>query len=852
MKTQIRSEIRISEIRNPDCARLRNDLIRGFFSSFVIRHSSFRLRLISALATLACALVSASSAAQPGSQPPHTFAIGMNDFLLDGQRLQIRCGEIHAARVPMEYWRHRLQMAKAMGLNTVCAYLFWNMHEPHPGEYVWTGQADDAAFCRIAQEEGLWVILRPGPYSCAEWEMGGTPWWLLKNDDIQLRTRDPRYLNAVKTYLKEVGRVLGPLQITHGGPIIMAQVENEYGFFGKDAGYMDEIRKALVDAGFDVPLFECNPPDVMKNGLLPDLFQAGNFGSDVEKNFAKVRQIQKTGPLICSEFYPGWFDTWGQPHHTGKPENYLPNLKLMLDMGASFSIYMAHGGTTFGLWSGCDRPFKPDTSSYDYDAPISEAGWATPKFFQTRELFSKYLLPGERLPEPPAPNPVVSFAPVELKEVAPIFENLPAAVKDETPRNMEAYDQGYGCILYRTKITTGAAATLEAAAIHDFGYVFLDGKRVGILDRRSAKAQISLPARDQESQLDILVEPQGRINFGPEMADRKGLIAPVKLGGEILKDWEIFNLPLDDKMMWKLEFREAGPPTTFLTNSGKPSRHVGLAAGLPAFWRGSFDLEKVGDTFLDLHDFVKGDLWVNGHCLGRYWNIGPSQTAYVPGCWLRKNENEIVILDLLGPEHPAYSEGREINKFETIYDSHFPTVTGFEKPVLDELHPEKDFAKTHRPVVKLNLDSATPVHTGTFAPGADTQEIKFAAPATGKFFCLESLNAHDGKPYAAVAELDLLDASGQPISHNGWTIAYVDSEEHLGEDGAAENAIDGQTANFWHTEWKNASPDHPHRLILNLGQSQTISGFRYVPRQGEGSGRIKDYRIYVGDALVQK
>ena len=737
----------------------------------------------------------------------HTFVIGTNDFLLDGRRFQIRCGEIHAARVPADYWRQRLQMARAMGLNTVCAYLFWNQIEPRPGQFDWSGQANVADFCRIAQQEGLWIILRPGPYACAEWEMGGTPWWLLKNDDIKLRSRDPRYLNAVKSYLQEVGRVLGPLQITHGGPIIMAQVENEYGFFGKDAQYMDEIRKALLDAGFDVPLFECNPPDQMKNGMLTNLFQAGNFGSDVEKNFAKVRQWQPTGPLICSEFYPGWFDTWGVKHHYGNTEKYLADLEYMLSHDASFSIYMAHGGTTFGLWSGCDRPFKPDTSSYDYDAPISEAGWATPKFFQTRALFAKYLLPGERLPETPAANPVVTFAPVGLKETAPGFDNLPAGIKDEVPRNMEAYDQGYGCILYRTKVPAGMA-------IHDFGYVFLDGRRVGILDRRSASAKIALPAREKDSQLDILVEPMGRINFGPEMADRKGLIAPVKLGGEILKGWEIFSLPLDDKMLAGLKFTGAKPETN-----------------TPAFWRGTFTLEKVGDTFLDLHNWSKGDLWVNGHCLGRFWNIGPTQTAYVPGCWLRAGENEIVILDFLGPESPE--------------------IAGLGKPVLDELHPEKDFAKTHRPVVKLNLDSATPVCTGSFAPGADTQEIKFSAPATGRFFCLESLNAQDGKPYAAVAELDLLGASGNAISHNGWTIAYVDSEERTAEDGSAENAIDGQTANFWHTEWKNASPDHPHFLTLNLGRSQTVSGFRYVPRQGEGGGRIKDYRIFVGDDLVQ-
>jgi beta-galactosidase len=750
----------------------------------------------------------------PAQTLAQTFAIGTNDFLLDGNRLQIRCGEIHAARVPKEYWRQRLKMAKAMGLNTVCAYLFWNLHEPKPGEYIWSGQADDAEFCRIAQAEGLWVILRPGPYACAEWEMGGTPWWMLKEDGVKLRSRDPRYLDAAKKYLKEVGRVLGPLQITHGGPIIMAQVENEYGFFGKDAQYMAEVRNALLDAGFDVPLFACSPPSVMKNGLLTNLFQAANFGSDPAENFKKLRELQPGGPLICSEFYPGWFDTWGAKHHYGNTEKYLGDLEYMLAHDASFSIYMAHGGTTFGLWSGCDRPFKPDTSSYDYDAPISEAGWATPKFFQTRELFAKFLLPGETLPEPPAQNPVIAFAPVTATKCAPIFDNLPAALTDEQPGNMEKYDQGYGCVLYRTKIPAGAAATLEAAAIHDFGFVFINGKRAGILDRRSANAKILLPERKNESQLDVLVEPMGRINFGPEMSDRKGLIAPVKLGGKVLKGWQIFQLPLDDKMLAGLKF-----------TGEKPNSNA------PAFWRGTFNLEKIGDAFLDLRGWGKGDLWVNGHCLGRYWNIGPSQTAYAPGCWLRAGENEIVILDLVGSE------------------SH--VVVGLEKPILDELHPEKDFTKSHRPSVKLNLESVAPAHSGTFAPGADTQEIKFTAPASGKFFCLESLNAHDGQPYAAVAELDLIGADGKTISHDGWTVAYVDSEEREKEDGSAENAMDGQTANFWHTQWGSASPDYPHRLIFNLGKTQTISGFRYVPRQGDASGRIKDYRVFIGDNLVQ-
>ena len=776
----------------------------------------------------AAVLLAANLSAQT---PTHTFAVGTNDFLLDGQRLQIRCGEIHAARVPKEYWRHRLQLAKAMGLNTVCAYLFWNLHEPKPGEYVWTGQADDAEFCRIAQEEGLWVILRPGPYACAEWEMGGTPWWLLQTDGVKLRTSDPRYLEPAKAYLQEVGRVLAPLQITRGGPIIMTQVENEYGFYGKDTQYVEALRKALVDAGFNVPLFQCNPQSVMKNGLLTNLYQAANFGSDPKNNFAKTRALQPSGPLFCSEFYPGWFDCWGQPHHFGNLGKYLGDLKYMLDTGASFSIYMAHGGTTFGLWSGCGRPCQANTSSYDYDAPISEAGWATPKYFQTRELFAKYLLPGEKLPEPSAPHPVISFAPVTLNEIAPVFDHLPAALADETPRSMEKYGQGYGAILYRTTLPAGAATKLEAKAIHDFGFVFLDGKRLGVLDRRSGMAKISLPARATEARLDILVEPMGRINFGAEMSDRKGLIAPVKLGGAELKNWQVFNLPLDDKMVGGLKFCPA-PQIKYDGILGGYSNSLAAAckAQAPAFWRGSFTLEKAGDTFLDLHNWGKGVVWVNGRCLGRFWNIGPTQTAYAPGCWLRAGKNEIVILDYVGPEKPE--------------------IAGLEKPVLNELHPEKDFAKSHRPPVKLNLDSAPPVHAGTFASGADPQEIRFAAPATGKFFALESLNAHDGKPYAAVAELDLLDAAGKPISHEGWTIAYVDSEELGGEDGSAENAIDGQTANLWHTEWKKKSPGHPHRLILNLGKTQAIAGFRYVPRQGEGAGRLKDYQIYVGDALI--
>ena len=588
--------------------------------------------------------------------PSHTFRIGNESFLLDGQPILIRCGEIHAARVPREYWAHRLRMAHAMGLNTVCAYLFWNLHEPQPGKFVWTGQADAAEFCRIAQREGLWVILRPGPYSCAEWEMGGLPWWLLKQSDIRVRTRDPRYTEPARRYLKEVGRVLGPLQVTRGGPIVMVQVENEYGFYGKDADYMGEMRQAVLDAGFNVPLFACNPREHLKDGWRADLFPVVNFGSDPAGSFKALREVLPKGPLMCGEFYPGWFDTWGAPHHTGNTDKYLKDLAYMLKAGASFSIYMVHGGTTFGLWSGADRPFKPDTSSYDYDAPISEAGWPTEKFFKTRELLAKYLHPGERIPDPPDKNPVISFPPVTASACAPLFQNLPRAVSDTRPETMEHYDQGYGCILYRTILPAGLRVRLDCGGVHDVGLVFLNGQGVGFMDRRSRKFSLPLPERQNPARLDILVEAMGRVNFGTEVHDRKGLHDPVRVvvpGGQTneLSGWQVYGLPLDAKMLAGLRYGNE-------TGAG------------PCFWRAIVPLDRAGDTFLDLHSWGKGVAWVNGHCLGRFWNIGPTQTMYVPGPWLKQGQNEIVILDLLGPQKAA--------------------VAGLDKPILDQLRPELD------------------------------------------------------------------------------------------------------------------------------------------------------------------
>lgn len=764
---------------------------------------------------MACVLGCGAAAS---GQATHRFAIGDEDFLLDGRRLQIRCGEIHSARVPREYWEHRLKLCKAMGLNTVCAYLFWNYHEWEQGRYDWSGQADAAEFCRLAQQEGLWVILRPGPYACAEWEGGGLPWWLLKNESIQMRSRDPDFIVAGRAWLKEVGRVLGPMQVTRGGPILMVQVENEYGFYGDDAEYMGEIRQALLDAGFDVPLFACNPPYALRKGLRADLFNVVNFGKDPAEGFKALRQIQPKGPLMCGEFYPGWFDTWGFPHHLGNTSQYLADLDYMLKNNASFSIYMAHGGTTFGLWSGADRPFKPDTSSYDYDAPISEAGWIGEKFQLTRDLMAKYLLPGETIAEPPAANPVTTIARFELGESAGIFDNLPSPIEDKSPRNMEAYDQGRGCILYRTTLVAGPAAQLIAKEARDFAWVFLDGKLVGTMDRRSRQYRVQIPERQAVAQLDILIEAMGHVNFGPEVHDRKGLYTPVivkAMDAAAVEPgpWQVYRLPLDDAMLASLRW--------------KPSEAAG-----PAFWRGTFEVAKPADVFLDVRTWGKGVLWVNGRCMGRFWNIGPTQTMYVPGPWLKSGRNEVIVLDLLGPKEP--------------------TLAGLEKPILDQLRPELDFVKKVQPSV-LAIEGVKPVHVGAFAAGAAAQEVRFAKPVQGRQFCLETLNAIDGKPYAAVAELSLLDGDGAPIPHTIWTIAYVDSEERISEDGSALNAINGQTADFWHTEWSQAQPAHPHHLVIDLGQTVTISGLRYTPRAGNSTvgGRIKDYRIYVGESLAK-
>jgi beta-galactosidase len=745
--------------------------------------------------------------------PEHTFSIGMEDFLLDGRPFVIRCGEIHFARVPKEYWQHRLQMCRALGLNCVCIYLFWNFHEWEEGVFDWEGQADVAEFCRLAQAEGLWVLLRPGPYSCAEWEMGGLPWWLVKHESINLRSRDPLFLGPAGRFLTEVGRILAPQQITRGGPLLMVQVENEYGFYGHDAEYMGAIRQALLDAGFEVPLFACNPPSGLKNGYREDLFQVVNFGAGAaEESFTALRAFQKTGPLMNGEYYPAWFDMWGRSHRTGEAGPIVADLDYMLKHRHSFSIYMAHGGTSFGLWAGADRPFSPDTSSYDYDAPISEAGWVTSKFEAIREVFTQHLQAGETIPTPPAPSPVIEIPAFALTDVVAVFDSLPEAKVDETPRTMEFYGQSRGCTIYRTTLPAGPPGFLEVHAVHDFGWVFLNGVQAGVMDRRNKLFRIAIPERRDSLRLDILIEAMGRVNFGREVYDRKGLHGPVWLNfdqeaeGVELKDWEIFPLPLDERQIKGLDFGQEEP--------------VGAA-----FWRGSFDLDLLGDTFLDLSLWGKGVVWVNGHCLGRFWNIGPTQTMYLPGPWLRSRGNEVVVFDLLGP---AKAELR-----------------GLREPILDQLRLELDFADRGRAAGAVNLTDTTPVCSGSFSGNAGREVVRFPRSLIRRYLCFEAISVVGGGEVASVAEIDILDPNGNAWAKSAWKVLWTDSEDLAGG-GGADNVLDGQPSSSWRSEAGKACP---HQIVIDLGQTLDVSGICYLPPSGkrEMSGRIQEFRVYLAE-----
>ena len=782
----------------------------------------------SIVAISVCALAAAVfAAAEPASVKNHTFTLGDADFLLDGKPFVMHCGEIHYARIPRPYWRHRLQMLRAMGCNAVGCYMFWNYHEREPGKFKWDGMADAAAFCRMAQEEGLWVMLRPGPYACAEWEGGGAPWWLMREEGkgkpISMRSSDPRWLEPAKRWITEVGRVLAPLQVTRGGPILMVQVENEYGLHGNDVNYMRALRQATIDAGFEVPLYACNPPRVTQNGFIPELFQAANFGGDPEQRFGVIRQFQPKGPLMCSEYYPAWFDTWGQAHHYAKSDReFFGPIDWMLEHGASFSLYMAHGGTSFGGWVGCRNPFVPNVTSYDFEAPINEHGAPNPSFAKFRDRMAKFLNPGETIREMPQPIPVKDYGRVALRRTASVDALCTREVKVKSPVFMERLGQGFGLVSYETSVPAEIGGDIRFGDIHDFGYVFLDGKRLGTLDRRHRGLKVHVPrGKDGMSRkLQIVVEAMGRINSSSGMEDRKGLNGPIRLDRTSLTGWIARMMPIDP---------DGEDISTRAVVGGAFSGRavVGGAfsgdADAPALYSGELEVtdEVPADTFLDMSSWRKGIAWVNGRNLGRFWCIGPQQTLYVPGCWLRKGKNSVVVLDFFGPGE----KGGEV-AFRA-------------KPVLDVLRPELDFNSKKRPSAKMGGGELAA--SGSFPQGEAAQVVMFEKPMRGSVFTFVADSVYDKKNTASVAEFDFLDKEGNPITSLGLQVTGVDSEEEIREDGVAENAIDGQVEACWIAPNRSV----PHWIEFTADKKTDIYGIRYTPRQGRDVGRIRDWKFFV-------
>ncbi len=647
---------------------------------------------------------------------PHTFTIEGDHFLLNGKPFKVLSGEMHYARIPREYWHARLKMARAMGLNTVATYVFWNAHEPTPGHYDFSGNNDVSAFIKAAQEEGLYVILRAGPYACAEWEFGGFPAWLLKDPRMStvLRSNDPAFMVPAERWINRLAQETASLQIGRGGPIIITQVENEYGSFHAPPdpthAYMTHMRDIFVHAGYTDSLLDTVDGDEeLPAGGIPGVFTGVNFGAgNHQKGLDALEAFQPGKPLFVTEYWAGWFDYWGHPHQTRKLEPELEDVEYILNRGNGINIYMFHGGTSFGFMSGANwnnNSFFPDVTSYDYLAPLDEAGHPTPKFLAFRKILAKYacqstdgrmlnkatnaqsadsrISPGasqpsselavnfDCLPEVPAPPPVITIPRFTLTESTPIWNNLPTPIQSDTPKPMEQFDQAYGYILYRHQIPAAVSGNLVLDELHDYAQIYLNGKPVGTLDRRDKQSTIAITTTRRGAQLDILVENSARINFSREMlGESKGITKSVTLAGHPLTNWQIYSLP-----MTTLPSLYVGPRLTpavkgqrgDYTASGQPvlpGAYVPASNNSPAFYRGHFTLDTTGDTFLDVRGLGKGALWINGHPIGRFWNIGPQQTLFVPGPWLHQGSNEVVAFDLA----PSAT---------------MPTLSGLAAPILD-------------------------------------------------------------------------------------------------------------------------------------------------------------------------
>ncbi|AOD15831.1 beta-galactosidase family protein [Xanthomonas fragariae] len=597
-----------------------------------------RITLRPLVVALAFALPVTAASAAAESWP--SFGTQGTQFVRDGKPYQILSGAIHFQRIPRQYWKDRLQKARALGLNTVETYVFWNLVEPQQGRFDFTANNDIAAFVREAAAQGLNVILRPGPYTCAEWEAGGYPAWLFGMDNIRVRSRDPRFLAASQAYLHAVARQVHPLLNHNGGPIIAVQVENEYGSYDDDHAYMADNRAMYVKAGFDdALLFTSDGADMLANGTLPDTLAVVNFAPGEAKSaFDKLIKFRPDQPRMAGEYWAGWFDHWGEPHASTDARQQTKELEWILRQGHSANLYMFIGGTSFGFMNGANfqgNPgdhYAPQTTSYDYDAILDEAGRPTPKFALMRDAIT--CVTGVQPPALPTPIATVALPEIPLRESASLWDNLPAPIAIDTPQPMEHFGQDYGYILYRTTVTGPRKGTLYLGQVRDVARVYLDQNPVGSVERRLQQVSTHVDIPAGQHTLNVLVENSGRINYGPRMADgRAGLVDPVLLDNQLLTGWQAFPLPM----------RSVDSLRGWTVNSVQG----------PAFHRGTLRIGIPSDTYLDMRAFGKGVTWANGINLGRHWTIGPQRALYFPAPLQRKGDNAVVVFDLDSTPKPS-------------------------------------------------------------------------------------------------------------------------------------------------------------------------------------------------------
>ncbi len=578
-----------------------------------------------------------------------TFKINGNNFELNGKPFQVYSGAIHYFRCVPEYWEDRLLKLKLAGFNTVETYVCWNFHEPRKNEYNFSGMFDIVKFIEAAKKLGLYVIVRPGPYICAEWEFGGLPAWLLKDKNTRLRCKDEVFLGHVKDFFSKLFSLLKPLFITNGGNIIAVQIENEYGSYANDKEYLNELVKMYDELGIDLLTFTsdgswCN---MLSGGTIENVLPTLNFGSRTATAFSALKPFGEV-PKMCMEFWCGWFDHWGEKHHTRKSDSIIKEFQSFVDQNASFNMYMFHGGTNFGFGAGANfkGTYQPTVTSYDYCAPLTEWGDYTETYHEIRKfLCEKQNIPMTELPKSPE---MQNLGKIELTECASLFENIENISENHHssyPENMEHYGQNYGLIYYKTKIKGKYDTSfLTVKDVHDRAYIYRDGKKLATIDRTKInsklyqlklKKQLLLKPISDEVEIGILVEAMGRVNYGEDLYDRKG-ISSVSIANQLVLGYDVYTIPLDN--LEKLEYK---------------SIEELLKDKSPLFLKGSFKAEKK-DCFVDMSGFTKGYVFVNGFNLGRYWNIGPQKALYIPAPLL-KEENEIIVFELEGYKCPNVS-----------------------------------------------------------------------------------------------------------------------------------------------------------------------------------------------------